>query len=222
MSIPHNIKLIRQLTQTTQTEFGALFGASKAMIVSYESGKANPDDLMLNRLAERLGLTKSEIERKTLSEKDLKAEKIELLESAIKQAHQKPRKMLMRAEGSSEIAYLETLIKRFQESVEDKERIIEEKEARLRELQEHKQDWKDQNKELMNLMKAQLNTLAGSVSLAHKEILTEIKASMRWEARRLAGGDKKKEKEILAELGTIVGAVRDEFWPKGNVEAGSM
>lgn len=222
MILAHNIKLIRNLTGTTQPEFGALFGATKAMIVSYESGKAKPDDLMLVRLAERLGLTKSEIEKKELTEKDIKAEKVELLETAIMQARKKPKNKAIMTEGSTEIIYLESLVKGFQESINDKERIIEEKEARLRELQEHKQDWKDQNKELMNLMKAQLNTLAGSVSLAHKEILTEIKASMRWEARRLAGGDKKKEKEILAELGTIVGAVRDEFWPKGSVEAGSM
>lgn len=72
-----NIKLIRLVVDKTQSEFGKLFGATKAMIVSYEKGKANPDDLFIKRLAKYAGVTIPQLKNQLLSEEDMRLEKVE-------------------------------------------------------------------------------------------------------------------------------------------------
>jgi transcriptional regulator with XRE-family HTH domain len=200
LQIGKNIKNARSAKGLSQQEIADLLEESRSTYAEWEKGTLPRVDIFF-RIAEKLDTSPFSllaVDENSFREADPMEHRKQ--ENGVKKKDQKSADHLI-------------------EWLKDKERIIEEKEARLRELQEHKQDWKEQNKELMSLMKAQLNTLAGSVSLAHKEILTEIKALMRWEARRLAAGDKKKEKEILAELGTIVGAVHNEFWPEGSAEA---
>jgi transcriptional regulator with XRE-family HTH domain len=77
LHLPHNILLIRQVLDETQPVFGARFGATKPMIVSYEKGKANPDELFLDRLSRLTGVPLEDLQNKKLKEGDLKLEKVE-------------------------------------------------------------------------------------------------------------------------------------------------
>jgi transcriptional regulator with XRE-family HTH domain len=77
MHLRENIKLIRLLSNMTQPNFGKLFGATKAMIVSYEKGKANPDSLFINRLAKFAGISESQLKNTKLTEDLIKLDKEE-------------------------------------------------------------------------------------------------------------------------------------------------
>lgn len=76
LHLPYNLKLIRELSETTQPVFGRKFSASKAMIVSYEKGKAAPGDLFLSRVAEAAGITQEMLGNKKLAERDIQVEKL--------------------------------------------------------------------------------------------------------------------------------------------------
>lgn len=75
--LAQNIKLIRQLSGKTQTEFGQKLEATKAMIVSYEIGKAQPSSLFLSRLSKYAGVSVKEIESKILKEDDIDKTQLE-------------------------------------------------------------------------------------------------------------------------------------------------
>jgi len=77
MHLGKNIKLIRKMRRQTQTEFGETFGSTKAMIVSYESGKAQPDELFLKRLAKVAGVTEDELRDVDLYDQFVNVEKLE-------------------------------------------------------------------------------------------------------------------------------------------------
>lgn len=79
LHLSHNIKLIRLLSGLTQFEFGKKFEATKAMVVSYESGKAEPNELFISRLADYAGIDSKDLINKALKEKDIKVEKEEKL-----------------------------------------------------------------------------------------------------------------------------------------------
>lgn len=79
LQIAENIKLIRQLSGTTQAEFGAKFDATKAMIVSYEKGKAQPNFLFVDRLAKHAGLQTDRLMKTRLKEEDIDKKKLEKL-----------------------------------------------------------------------------------------------------------------------------------------------
>lgn len=79
MHLSKNIKTIRKLSNKTQTEFGEAFGATKAMIVSYEGGKAQPDELFIKRLAKIAGVTEEELRNEDLSDQVLNVEMLEKL-----------------------------------------------------------------------------------------------------------------------------------------------
>lgn len=57
LHISTNIKKIRRLQDKTQEEFSKLLGVSIAMQKSYESGKANPDIVYIERLAALSGIS---------------------------------------------------------------------------------------------------------------------------------------------------------------------
>lgn len=75
-----NIRLIRQVWQETQEEFGSRYGASKAMIKSYESGKASPNDLFISRLCKDAGVNENDIINKKLKDTDIKQGQVEKVE----------------------------------------------------------------------------------------------------------------------------------------------
>ena len=77
MHLSQNLKLIRLSSNKTQTEFGELFGATKAMIVSYEKGKANPDDLFIKKVAAYAKVSERQLKNDDLSEKLLNVEIVE-------------------------------------------------------------------------------------------------------------------------------------------------
>jgi transcriptional regulator with XRE-family HTH domain len=77
MHLSKNIKLIRQLRKQTQPEFGAIFGATKAMIVSYENGKAQPDELFLKKLAKMANVTEDQLRNEDLSDQLIEVEKLD-------------------------------------------------------------------------------------------------------------------------------------------------
>lgn len=79
LHISQNIRLVRLLKEKTQVEFGELLKVSTAMIKSYESGKAKPDELFLSRLSRLTGVLESDLMNRQLKEEDLgkKAEKVE-------------------------------------------------------------------------------------------------------------------------------------------------
>jgi transcriptional regulator with XRE-family HTH domain len=90
LHFPSNLRLIRLLSGQTQTEFGALFDATKAMIISYEKGKAMPDELFMSRLCKYTGAPKEDLLQKRLSEEDLQLGKVEKLENGVNEGIKKP------------------------------------------------------------------------------------------------------------------------------------
>lgn len=82
--LPQNLRLIRLLSEKTQTEFGEMFGgATKAMVISYEKGKASPDEVYIARVAKYAGVTPDQLKSHALSEDEIniKVEKVEKEES---------------------------------------------------------------------------------------------------------------------------------------------
>jgi transcriptional regulator with XRE-family HTH domain len=81
LHLPQNVRLARLVSGKTQSDFGAMFGASKAMIISYEKGKANPDELFISRLSRYTGISENDLKKKVLKEDDFtsikKVEKVE-------------------------------------------------------------------------------------------------------------------------------------------------
>lgn len=75
-----NIKLIRLISGLSQSDFGGKFDATKAMIVSYERGKANPDELFISRLAKFAGISEEDLKNRKLAEENVKLEKGDLKE----------------------------------------------------------------------------------------------------------------------------------------------
>jgi len=71
LHLQQNIRLIRLLSEKTQPEFGKKFKATKAMIISYEKGKANPDELFISRLAKYSGVSVKDLKNKALTESDI-------------------------------------------------------------------------------------------------------------------------------------------------------
>ena len=63
-----NIKYLREITGLSQTKFGAVFGATKDMIQSYEDENVavNPKISVLDKIAEFLGLSVTDLQNKPL------------------------------------------------------------------------------------------------------------------------------------------------------------
>lgn len=92
LQLATNIRLIRQLSGQSQQAFGRKFGVTKAMIVSYEGGKAKPNNLFIQRLAKAAGLPEadlldSELREAAVNKQVLKAflkgEKLEVQQTPI-------------------------------------------------------------------------------------------------------------------------------------------
>lgn len=79
MHLSKNIRLIRKLSKHSQTMFGELFGVTKAMIVSYESGKAKPDELFVRKLAKLASVSENQLKNEDLSDYFSEGEKLEKL-----------------------------------------------------------------------------------------------------------------------------------------------
>ena len=77
LQFPSNLRLIRLVSGKSQTDFGSSFGATKAMIVSYEKAKANPDELFISRVARYAGVSETDLKNKKLEENDLKPKQVE-------------------------------------------------------------------------------------------------------------------------------------------------
>jgi phage repressor protein C with HTH and peptisase S24 domain len=77
LHLTSNLRLIRLLSGKTQTEFGEMFQATKAMVISYEKGKAVPDELYLTRVSKYAGVTVDQLKLKKLTEENIKVEKEE-------------------------------------------------------------------------------------------------------------------------------------------------
>jgi transcriptional regulator with XRE-family HTH domain len=78
LHLPRNIKLIRKVWGETQAQFGDRYGATVAMIKSYESGKASPDKLFLSRLAKDSDCSVEALDGLVLVEEDIMpVEKVE-------------------------------------------------------------------------------------------------------------------------------------------------
>lgn len=70
--IGRNIRLIRKIAGLTQVDFGKKFGASQAMMKSYEGKKGIiPDAHILARIARFAGVSNSDLLTKNLTEDDL-------------------------------------------------------------------------------------------------------------------------------------------------------
>jgi transcriptional regulator with XRE-family HTH domain len=83
LQLPQNLILIRLLSGKTQTEFGQMFNASKAMIISYEKGKANPDRLFLSRVSAYSNVSEQDLKSKKLKEEDIKIKQVENVETML-------------------------------------------------------------------------------------------------------------------------------------------
>ena len=74
LHLAKNLKLIRMVAGDTQPSFGTRFNASRAMIVSYELGKAIPSDLFLTRVAQFAGVSENDLKNKELKESDIRVD----------------------------------------------------------------------------------------------------------------------------------------------------
>lgn len=77
VQLANNIRLIRELSGKTQTVFGNRFHATKDMIISYEKGRAKPNNLFLTRLSEASGIPEADLLDTPLKESDIKVEILE-------------------------------------------------------------------------------------------------------------------------------------------------
>lgn len=66
LHFPENLRLIRALAGMTQTEFAERigYGVNKDMLYSYESGKAKPKELIIDRIAQLAGTTPGYLKNK--------------------------------------------------------------------------------------------------------------------------------------------------------------
>jgi transcriptional regulator with XRE-family HTH domain len=194
MHLADNLTLIRKLTGTTQPEFGSLFNATKAMIVSYEKGKASPDDLFLSRLSDRIGITEVDIRRKRLSEKDIKVEKLDSFTAEILEKAGRT-KLKVVAEGKSDVEAM------FAALLKEKERVIAEKEARRIDAVARLQKSDDLNDKLLSLLQTNLNRLQKDQDV----ILAYQKAWVALHAEEVANGNESQKNKIMAKMGRLVG-----------------
>lgn len=72
LHLSRNMKIIRLASNMSQSDFGKVFGVTKAMIISYESGRAKPDILFLDRLKNKTGLSENQLMNQLLMETDFK------------------------------------------------------------------------------------------------------------------------------------------------------
>jgi transcriptional regulator with XRE-family HTH domain len=89
LHLTDNLKLIRALLKQTQAEFIKNFTGKITvdMQKSYEGGKAKPDILYIQELAEMTGVSERELTSKKLSKSDFKAmRKVEKAENGEKKA----------------------------------------------------------------------------------------------------------------------------------------
>jgi phage repressor protein C with HTH and peptisase S24 domain/DNA-binding XRE family transcriptional regulator len=77
LHLSHNLRLIRTLSGKTQTDFGKMFEATKAMVISYEKGKAMPSDLFISRVAKYAHIDEKLLKNALLLEEDVEVEKEE-------------------------------------------------------------------------------------------------------------------------------------------------
>lgn len=216
MTIANNIKLIRKLTGATQTTFGILFNASKAMIVSYETGKAAPDDLLLTRLAEKVGVSKSKLLSVKLNESDFKVEKLEELRAKVIRDNPGQKKklintswlaptMIAREPAESEQKYMDALLA-------EKDRVIAEKEARRQDAEARLAKAEKDNDRLMNLLEFSLQRLE-NLNIA---TLSQLESHIHREADREANGDPVIKKQILEEVNKKAGDFRKALVVEGS------
>lgn len=71
-NVARNISLIRFVSKRTQSKFGDLIGATKDQIASWEVGRATPNTLYLQKIAELVRLPVDAIHNNSLKEPELK------------------------------------------------------------------------------------------------------------------------------------------------------
>jgi transcriptional regulator with XRE-family HTH domain len=71
LHLSDNLKLIRQLSELSQQEFGKLFGISKDKVFSYENERAQPNELIAAKIAEFAGITEEQLYKKKLKREDV-------------------------------------------------------------------------------------------------------------------------------------------------------
>lgn len=208
MVIPTNIRLIRKLSGATQTTFGALFNASKAMIISYETGKALPDDLFVTRLADKVGLSKNILLSTELTESDIEVEKLEILREAIIRENPGQKKKTINASWAESKAIASNTLdleKKYLDALlAEKERVIAEKEARRLDAEARLEKAEKDKERLMNLLELSLQRLE-NLNIA---TLSQLESHIHREATREANGDQIIKKQILEEVNKKAGDFR--------------
>jgi len=91
LHLHENIKLIRLLSGKTQPEFGKMFDATKSMIISYEQGRAKPNELFTKRISEYAGVTIQDLINKKLNEKDIYLHLIQKEQKVPRETHESSR-----------------------------------------------------------------------------------------------------------------------------------
>lgn len=78
LHIAENIRLIRDLTGLSQSDFAEKIGleVNKDMIYSYESGKAKPKSVIIDKIAEIAEISKEDLQNKKLTVKDFHADRV--------------------------------------------------------------------------------------------------------------------------------------------------
>lgn len=213
MSLSSNLLLIRQLTDTTQAQFGEAFGATKAMIVSYESGKANPSSLMVNRICERLAIDKHDLLTKVIKEKDINVEKLELLTKEIKKASPSPKaaKNTQRKpqfgiiEGETEKDYLKQLS-------QERERVIQEKEARRQDAEARLMKADEFSSRLLSILEERLLNIHNDqqIALAYQKAWVELHAD------EVAKGNPKEARAVMAKMNKLIASKLQVIEPADN------
>lgn len=109
--LSYNIKIIRGITKLSQSGFAEQMQVSLSMQKSYESGRAKPDHLYIQRLSQLTRVNENELLTKKLLEKDIpvkvefdeKDDKDKMIFSTIPEHFADIQERLIRAEAHLEV-----------------------------------------------------------------------------------------------------------------------
>ncbi|HTE27072.1 helix-turn-helix domain-containing protein [Flavitalea sp.] len=187
-----NLKLLRKLTGDSQEGFGEMFSVSKAMIASYEGGKARPSYFFLRFVGDYFYLTPEEIEKKELT----------------------PEIVDYRPNG--EIKKKKSKVSRTNTGEKDRD------DAYFSYRIEYIESLKDNNLNLKAhniFLEKTITDYISTMIDTQRNLLAQTKTLLQWEAEKASDGNRDKKRQVLQQLNNTVSDLYEEIRMK-EVESG--
>lgn len=210
LHLANNIKTIRELSGLTQPQFGAIFDASKAMIVSYENGKAAPSELFIKRLAKMVGATSDTLKNGLIEEEHIEVEKLEKLKAAYlaKAAIASPQK-----NQDAKVDYIKNNPLSGNASLQD---LLQEKDQRIKEAQAYAVEMKQHYNDMLARLAAEQENVSQAQGTIQKT-LEKMESN-------LSQGQKNIEKQLLhstENLGELMAKHKADLKEQPSLKRGS-